>query len=231
MKKKLLVYLIILLAYPERIFPDEVEDIIKLGKTYSQDVSLEFSIVLNYNNGKTESYSGTYSRNSGGLFYRVFHIESFCDNKYSMVIDNSQKLIVIGNSLDKEKIDKELLGFISKLQLSPETIKNNYALSYISSGSNKAISMKAKDDDNEFEFIEVVFDNEYNLVSINYKFKKNSAKNHITDYSVTYSKQRLGNSVLLPGKLNDYVSIRNNKIEPSKKYFNYKVIDNRLKSK
>jgi len=120
------------------IFPfvtmgNEMADLLKLSEAYkTKNILLEFNIVLNYNNKKQDSYSGKYCKNEKGFYYSVFHIETYSDEKYSVVVDKNQKLVIVGDAVN-ENAGKEITAFLSTLKTDSGAIGKLYDLKYISS--------------------------------------------------------------------------------------------------
>ncbi|MCE3226676.1 MAG: hypothetical protein K0S32_1227 [Bacteroidetes bacterium] len=232
MKNKLL-YIILLSLFCLTAHPGELEDLLKLSKTYSSDnLSLEFKLDMNYSNQKKQSYTGKYLKNKKGFYYSVIHIESFSDDVNSVVIDKDQKLIVVGNSLSSDKTGDEIKNMLSQFKFDSADVKNRYDLKYIANTNKlKKIAMNLKDEESEFESIEVTLMEDYTLSEIRYKFRKSTARNYVTDYTITYTKQKLSGAVSIPVKLSNYIVLNGNSIKPVKAYEGYKLVDNRYKYK
>jgi hypothetical protein len=224
----------IFLLCPTQTLADEFSDLMRLRRVYNtKAMFLEFKVDINYNDKKHEEYQGKYYKNSNGFCYNVFHVETFCNSKYSVIVDKNQKLLLVGDAAQVSSTDKEISNFISQLQTDTLSIKIAYDLKYVGDSKNtiKTISLVPKDEDNEFSSIEISINSDFTLSKIKYNYRTSEAKTHIANYIVTYQKQELKDNIKLPGGLSKYVEIKKSGISPSKTYSGYKIIDNRYKSK
>ncbi|MDI9339020.1 MAG: hypothetical protein QM534_00510 [Sediminibacterium sp.] len=215
-----------------RMFAGEIEDLLKLGKVYNaEDLHLEFRMDINYNTKRTENYSGKYYKTANGYYYSVMHIESYADKQTTVIVDKSQKLMIVGSTINGPgELNAEMQSLFAKLNMDTLKKADQYEVKYVNAISpQKRIAIRFKEDESEFDRIEVGFTSDYLLTDVTYYYRNSVKSQYVTHYKISYQKQSVGKKIVMPVSLSSYITGTKKSLKPVNGFRDYKIIDNRIK--
>ncbi|MEO9531941.1 MAG: hypothetical protein ABJG68_07560 [Crocinitomicaceae bacterium] len=211
--------------------PEEYKDQLKMAKeSLNMDVlsiSLDYNVYSATGTKIIDHSSGNYTKNKGAYFYQIENTKMIQDDKWSVFIDEADKLIVVN---DKNKMTtQEFLSFDTAIEMC-ETIErfentSSYTFSLTFKGYMAKEYKQAKITISKSNFIpqKVVF---YYSNLTEYYTEKGESKKDYLRMEIKYSDIKYTSSI--DCNTEKYFSYEKGSFQLKEAYRDYSIIDQRL---
>ncbi len=231
---KRVMFLIIMVSFVFNVSADALDDILKMNSIYKEKsgLYLEFELTLKYTNyqQKEEKHNCIMNQEKNKVYYKALHTEYVNDGDYSVFIDHSQKLLILGSPFDTKNVDESYLKSLNGFLADTANFRKLYDFNYSNFGKS-IIVITPKNKDSEFASVVITLNKDYTMSRVSYNYKKEETSGvWINSYDIVYKTISFKSK---PGYFESerFVQVKRNKPVASKKYLNYKVIDRRIKLK